>query len=82
MIIDKSTASVDVKTDATVQRVLRESYRGVTMLIIAHRLGTVRDCDQIIEIAEGQLYHRGEVKLSKYDGTECGEESQSVPVLF
>jgi ABC-type multidrug transport system fused ATPase/permease subunit len=53
IILDEATASVDVKTDATVQRVLRESCKGVTMLIIAHRLGTVRDCDQILEIRDG-----------------------------
>jgi ABC-type multidrug transport system fused ATPase/permease subunit len=55
IILDEATASVDVKTDVQVQRVLRESCAGVTMLIIAHRLGTVRDCDQILEISEGIL---------------------------
>lgn len=58
IILDEATASVDVKTDAQVQRVLRESCQGITMLIIAHRLGTVRDCDQILEIAEGRLRRR------------------------
>jgi ABC-type multidrug transport system fused ATPase/permease subunit len=55
IILDEATASVDVKTDGQVQRVLRESCSDVTMLIIAHRLGTVRDCDQILEISEGKL---------------------------
>jgi len=55
IILDEATASVDVRTDATVQRVLRESCAGVTMLIIAHRLGTVRDCDQILDIRDGRL---------------------------
>jgi ABC-type multidrug transport system fused ATPase/permease subunit len=54
IILDEATASVDVKTDATVQRVLRESGSGITMLIIAHRLGTVQDCNQIINIAAGR----------------------------
>lgn len=55
IILDEATASVDVRTDATVQRVLRESCEGVTMLIIAHRLGTVRDCDQILDIKDGRV---------------------------
>ena len=61
ILLDEATASVDVKTDAVVQRVLRESCQGVTMLIIAHRLGTTRDCDVVFEIAGGELV--GELDL-------------------
>ncbi len=55
IVLDEATASVDVQTDVAVQRVLRESCVGVTMLIIAHRVGTVQDCDQILEVRAGQL---------------------------
>lgn len=55
ILLDEATASVDVKTDATVQRVLKEAGHGVTMLMIAHRLGTTRDCDLVLEIKEGNL---------------------------
>lgn len=56
IVMDEATASVDVQTDGMVQEVVRESCQGVTMLIIAHRLGTVADCDLILEVKEGKLH--------------------------
>jgi ABC-type multidrug transport system fused ATPase/permease subunit len=53
IIMDEATASIDVQSDALLQKVIREELMGVTMLIIAHRLETVNDCDQIIEIDAG-----------------------------
>lgn len=58
IILDEATASVDVRTDSQVQEVLGRACHGMTMLVIAHRLGTVRDCNQIIEVEEGRIRNR------------------------
>ena len=62
IVMDEATASVDVQTDGMVQEVVRESCRNVTMLIIAHRLGTVADCDLIFEVREGKLHRTLDLK--------------------
>jgi len=62
IVMDEATASVDVQTDGLVQEVVRESCKDVTMLIIAHRLGTVADCDLIFEVREGKLHRTLDLK--------------------
>jgi ABC-type multidrug transport system fused ATPase/permease subunit len=62
IVMDEATASVDVQTDGLVQEVVRESCKNVTMLIIAHRLGTVADCDFIFEVREGKLHRALDLK--------------------
>jgi ABC-type multidrug transport system fused ATPase/permease subunit len=55
IFLDEATASVDLETDRIVQKVIRESLDGITLVTIAHRLSTLKDYDQIIELQNGEV---------------------------
>jgi ABC-type multidrug transport system fused ATPase/permease subunit len=59
VILDEATASIDAHTDRTIQRALRQEFSGATLLIVAHRLGTVLDSDLILALHEGSLVENG-----------------------
>ncbi len=55
LCFDEATSSLDTHTEQYVQESMRESMKGVTSLVIAHRLSTVKNCDSIIFIKNGEI---------------------------
>lgn len=60
VILDEATASVDVDNERYIQEAISELVRGKTLLVIAHRLHTIRDADQILVVARGRIAQRGD----------------------
>ena len=59
MILDEATAHLDSESEAAVQRALAVALQGRTALVIAHRLSTVREADQILVLDDGRIVERG-----------------------
>lgn len=59
VVLDEATAHLDSESERAVQRALKTALAGRTSIVIAHRLSTVRDADQILVIDEGRIVERG-----------------------
>lgn len=59
VILDEATASVDLDNERYIQEAITELVRGKTLLVIAHRLNTIRAADKIVVVSEGKVAEQG-----------------------
>ena len=59
VILDEATASIDPENEHAIQKAISTLVHGKTIIIIAHRLATIENADQILVVDEGQIVQRG-----------------------
>lgn len=59
LVLDEATSSVDTRTERLIEKGLDSLMEGRTVLVIAHRLSTVRNSDEIMVIEQGEIIERG-----------------------
>ena len=69
LILDEATSALDSRTEAAIQETLHDVAARRTCIVIAHRLSTVVDADQIIVLDQGRVAERGtHAQLLRKDG--------------
>lgn len=59
LILDEATSALDYESEAAIMRQLPEIIRGRTVICIAHRLNTLRQCHRILLLKDGQVIEQG-----------------------
>ncbi len=59
LIFDEATSALDYESERIIRENMRELARDRTVIIIAHRLAAVRDCDRIVCLVDGQIAEEG-----------------------
>jgi ABC-type multidrug transport system fused ATPase/permease subunit len=62
LLLDEATSNVDFETDRAIQKTLRASFPGVTVITIAHRVNTILDSDKILVMKDGLVCEYGPPK--------------------
>ena len=59
LILDEATSALDSRTEAAIQATLRKATAGRTTLVVAHRLSTIADAEEILVLKAGRIVERG-----------------------
>jgi len=77
LVLDDSSSALDYKTDANLRAALRENLRGTTVVTVAQRVSSVKDCDLILVLDEGKIIGKGKHEELLVSCAEYREISES-----
>lgn len=55
MLLDEATSSVDIETEDVIRKIINEDFFEATLIIVAHRISTVKNCNRIMVLDSGQV---------------------------
>ena len=67
VLMDEATASIDSKTEMAIQEVIKKNFKDKTLIMIAHRLNTILDCDNVLVLDKGKAIEYGRTNELKKD---------------
>ena len=59
LILDEATSSIDTRTEMKIQQAFYTIMQGRTSFVVAHRLSTIRECDVILVMKDGNIVEQG-----------------------
>jgi len=79
IVMDEATANVDPSTDALIQATIRREFKCCTVITIAHRMGTILDCDRVMVLDAGRMvdFDTPQCLAAKRNGSFCDLLSKS-----
>lgn len=77
LILDEATAALDNETEAAVMEAVEHLQGEITLIIIAHRLTTIRNCDKVYEVKQGKVTERSKEEVLAMGNMEAREGSPS-----
>ena len=77
LVLDDSSSALDYKTDANLRRALREDMKDTTVVTVAQRVSSIKDCDVIIVLDEGRIIGIGDHDFLMETCAEYKEISES-----
>ena len=77
LILDEATSALDNTTEILIQKSLDDLCKGRTTLVVAHRLSTIKNADEIAVIAEGRIVEQGshEELMAKSSSAQTREKT-------
>lgn len=70
LILDEATSALDNETEKRISETIASLHGEITLLIVAHRLSTVRDCDAIVFMKDGQVEDIGDFETLRSENGE------------